>query len=260
MQTIDLFTYGILNGQFPRHLYKYRTYDQARQIISNPALFFPSYENLNDPFECFAEIECSASKAEWYQYILLQGIPQEDAVYWSEMISKDKSRQQEVISEAIEAIKKQIGILSLSINPLETLLWSHYAQGHMGVCIEFDLLKDIETFNFPIEVIYDNDVIKFNYIRTQIRESGVTNTTPLYHKTKDWEYEAEYRVLKLGQANKLVKINPHAISSVIFGAKTIPQQIRELSHLIKDKGFDWVQLKKIKIDRSSNSLSLEEIK
>jgi len=48
----ELIQKGIDNGNFPNLLYKYRTIDQAKQILDNFSFWFATPDSFNDPFDC----------------------------------------------------------------------------------------------------------------------------------------------------------------------------------------------------------------
>lgn len=108
------------------------------------------------------------------------------------------------------------GVLSLTRNPVNNLMWSHYGDEHRGVAFGFDVDEagfcDKEKNIIPAnhgEIIYtktfpehlrNNDT---HYFLNEICSS--TNYSPLYfeffkfaylYKGIDWAYEEEVRVIK----------------------------------------------------------------
>ena len=90
----------------------------------------------------------------------------------------------------------QIGCLS-GIND-SVLMWSHYADSHKGICIEYDIehftskkswywtlrrVKYIDEMELPSELLINTD----DYFHS------ILDMFALKHK--DWEYEKEYRIL-----------------------------------------------------------------
>lgn len=78
-------------------------------------------------------------------------------------------------------------------------LWVYYKilllLHHEGVCLEFDISEDVDFFCFPKKVEYDMEYPSIDYYT---HSEEVTNA--LFHKYKAWEYEKEYRIIKLGLA------------------------------------------------------------
>jgi hypothetical protein len=83
-----------------------------------------------------------------------------------------------------------IGLLSMSATAEEGLLWAYYAEGHRGVCIEFE--GGVGLFAAAQEVTYTDQAPVINLLEdgrtTQIRKSMLT-------KASRWAHEREWRVL-----------------------------------------------------------------
>lgn len=83
------------------------------------------------------------------------------------------------------------GMICMSTTWQEPLLWSHYADKHQGLCLEFDLTLD-HTF---MKVNYVEERQKLNDFSKE-RLEDLTEAdilTMLRTKFKAWKYEAEYR-------------------------------------------------------------------
>lgn len=116
----------------------------------------------------------------------------------------ETKKQRHAFSKALKFMNTRIGIVSFSTSWEEPLLWSHYAEGHKGICLEFE--------------VPEKDVAKIRYVkeRTSIRidlDSGLPA-----HKAKiddmpktkheNWSYEKEVRLL--------IKIPENAEDSLIM--------------------------------------------
>ena len=92
------------------------------------------------------------------------------------------------------------------------LMWSHYANKHQGVCIEFDLEKlEDNSFLDSLKAVNINKVI-YGDIPKNINNLPVS----LFYKTKDWEYEKEYRIVCYSEDEFLCF---DCVSRLILGAK-----------------------------------------
>jgi hypothetical protein len=95
------------------------------------------------------------------------------------------------IKRARQSFSKRYGLLCLSGNWSEPLLWGHYAEKHKGIALGFEVVRD--------------EVIKVKYSESPIREqvnvaaSSSDNDKQFsqiaQHKYGGWRYEDEYRVL-----------------------------------------------------------------
>lgn len=209
----DLVRLAVEQGQIPRYLYKYCTFDTASKVVENYSVFFATYDLFNDPFDCAMLVDPNCSKADWETYLRLQGV---DSAMVNSIVDDMMSHPEkgtEIIRDSIEKVKKNIGILCLSDRPDNLLLWAHYADQHHGVCLEFDVLADPAAFCIPKKVSYDDAFPVINYLRDQ---SSVVDA--LGHKSKDWQVEGEYRVIR-HDVTGLQKFNPKALTKVILGLK-----------------------------------------
>lgn len=110
-----------------------------------------------------------------------------------------------------EEVMKAIEIISLSGTPLDKLMWSHYSNGHTGICLEFQR-GVIPATIFPVEYyeIYDRQDVtgsiekwmkdKQLLLQGDINEFDVScdvaEITRIYfRKDKIWDYEEEYRIV-----------------------------------------------------------------
>lgn len=92
---------------------------------------------------------------------------------------------------------ENIGIFCCTKTPNNILMWSHYADNHKGICVEFvdnfiNILKDscknkyADVYNRDMQ--YDNKRKNFNDMMQE------NDPNPLYQKAKCWKYEQEHRI------------------------------------------------------------------
>ncbi|MDA3838264.1 MAG: DUF2971 domain-containing protein [Candidatus Delongbacteria bacterium] len=172
-------------------LYKYLTHDGAMKVLENNSIAFSIASDFNDPFETQAGYPFNSDD------ILEQQIGgfQRDVKRW--------------------VWTENSGVLSLTRNPSNSLMWAHYSDSHTGVVIGFD----IEIAGFCNEsncfipaqygsVIYTNT--KPTTLLKKDRGEGIcvgqTHYFPPTHfdkmslmflqKPMCWSYEEEVRVVK----------------------------------------------------------------
>ena len=109
-------------------------------------------------------------------------------------------------------------------------MWAHYGEGHQGICIEIDTDKidendilfqqEISYVNFkPIEGYYtkSSDKTLERDINTYITQN---KDMLFFSKFPCWEYEQEYRLIKLNKPVKPIYIDiSNAITAVYCGTK-----------------------------------------
>ena len=111
------------------------------------------------------------------------------------------------------------GVFCLSIRYDSPLMWSHYADQHRGICIEFDVSK------LPAGAIRrvrygDSREVRASAIQSWLRDDSVQARQEiegacLLTKSTEWKYENEYRLL--GRAG--VQTSIMTFKSITFGLK-----------------------------------------
>lgn len=254
-QQIDLINIGIQSRQIPKILYKYMTAEGAMRFLGNGKLLFNRPSDFNDPFECKAIIDNSdTTKEEWRQYLSKQALDPLAQQQLFNIIMSNPKDVDRIIGEEIQRQNEANGILCLSSEPDNILLWSHYAKDHKGVCLVFDISKDIESFTTPLKVDYDNHYPKYNYIRNPEMVLKVA-----LKKAKMWNYEKEYRVLKTSGYG-LRFINKDALVGIIFGVKINHNdngyKEEDIRNLAFKNGYSKVKFSHCELDSSSYKLNI----
>lgn len=149
-------------------------------------------------------------------------------------------------------------ICCFSKRPDSILMWSHYADKHEGVCIEFDVdptEKDI------VDVIYKKDKVEFKIFKVishilaleflnmpynaSNQKFNLEVMEPLFTKSIDWQYEQEVRyILPARFNNRVFKDNNNSyikspvIKSVIIGCRADmnSDKIKRIIELANEKG------------------------
>jgi len=170
-------------------LYKYVSFKTAKDILESSSIGFTCVEDFNDPFE-------STNFG----------------------FSDDGDVSPRLGTRACKNnFSRKYSVLSLTRNPLNSLMWSHYGDSHRGVVIGIDVkeaqLDSENTFSIPIqfgEVTYiktkpqgDNSVPTIAHLdligRSTLSYSSHYNNflkRAFLYKSLEWGYEEEVRVIK----------------------------------------------------------------
>ena len=130
----------------------------------------------------------------------------------------------------MKKMKDDTRICCFSKNCDNLLMWSHYANKHTGMCLEFDITKDtMETTKSLFQVRYTNVNQSVNYIRNA--EEYLFRL--LVTKSLDWAYEQEFRAVKTepGIKNE-VPFDIAMLKSVIFGCRTTKKDILSIKNIL----------------------------
>ncbi|MGR3099752.1 DUF2971 domain-containing protein [Vibrio vulnificus] len=166
-------------------LYKYVGFQAAISMIESATLGFSRALDLNDPFECTSI--CASDNHGMTDNLVVNAIK--------------------------ERLSAKFGVLSLTRQPLNSLMWAHYGQSHTGVVIGIDCKKagltDPETSSIPVsfgDVIYsatkpshsvDTDILADNLALSHFEPHSYNLLSRAFlHKSLEWGYEEEVRVVK----------------------------------------------------------------
>lgn len=210
-------------------LYKYRKINhETLGIFINGELYFSKAIEFNDPFDTHLNM-----------YESLLAFVRENAKY---ELPEGTTIFQEICEQAAQELRN-IGILSLSKNQKEILMWSHYADGHRGICLGFSLLglrHDFSTRNHPAEYDVDYDQIKpLNRLLSQYKQS---NHRPfeffdadiykilVEQKHMHWAYEKEVRFVY--PRSGPIKFSPENLKTVIYGIRTPANHKKMINNIL----------------------------
>lgn len=174
-------------------LYKFLPFNAySLSLLINKQIWCPKAKTLNDPFEFHFHLTDTN----------FGGIP----------------INQPSLEEAKKAIK-ELGVVCLSEINHDILMWSHYAEGHTGFCIEFERSNnnDLGKWAYCLPVTYDAVEVP-SFDTPQLKEKASVAKI-VATKAPNWSYEKEWRLIVDHKfADGLISL-PAKITSVIFGCK-----------------------------------------
>lgn len=227
----------------PARLYKYRPIDEkAISLVVNSVIYFAKADQFNDPFDCRLRYNYEGTDAEWragLTTLLKQHYPDLTSNAIARMVaSKIKTgahRDAFYLLEAEEIARRHqieaTGILCLTANPTNILMWSHYADNHKGCCLEFSTDGHIFKGAEPVEyaVKYPN----VRYIECIGKPETHARLTTLT-KSKLWKYEQEWRVFTLDGAG-VYKYEPASLTGIICGYWMPSETMDLIKNLVKGR-------------------------
>ena len=259
MQEIKLYTKEEALKLFPPILYKYRDWNNEyhKKIITDYELYMPLPHQLNDIYD---------------------------------------GRLYEIIThKKIETHKT--GIFSLCEEANNNVMWSHYGNSHKGFCVGFNVSELFNVFkdSFLGRVLYKDNFPNIHDIKKCIINNDYDTIDELnFTKSKEWEYEKEYRFKKIKLDNSLknndfgnqlkkgalkeldisidginnyfnsfpsdhiFKLTNKSINEIIFGWNASSEDINEIWCLV-NKNFENVKFYKIDRDKQEFKLNIKPI-
>ncbi|MFK3891853.1 DUF2971 domain-containing protein [Sphingomonas sp. NPDC079357] len=117
---------------------------------------------------------------------------------------------------------RETGVLSLSATWSSVLMWSHYADEHRGICMEYDTSAVLHQHLIPVSynasrAISTNDVVRWKFKNDFSAERRVRETY-FYAKSNEWRYEKEWRDLDSVGSTEA----PYELTAIYFGLRCDP--------------------------------------
>lgn len=124
------------------------------------------------------------------------------------------------IKNRLDAEMGARGVFSLAERWNCPLMWSHYADEHRGICIEYDMADHDCTYIKPVDYrrprsIKTSDLVQWKFHKSAEAEEQVFDTY-FFAKSPQWRYEREWRDI---HSSNGVMPAPFRISSVYFGLR-----------------------------------------
>ncbi|MBN2590562.1 MAG: DUF2971 domain-containing protein [Sedimentisphaerales bacterium] len=147
----------------PKVLYKFKDIsgnkiEQFEDMLRNNHLWFSSPLNFNDPFDCRCVYDIIDNREEIVKrkakFLERKGMSYSEAIKQAEQdiprTPKEIEKWQKQQIEWHSRRAANTGILCLTQNCDNPIMWMHYANEHKGVCIKFRVqdIRDASHINF----------------------------------------------------------------------------------------------------------------
>jgi hypothetical protein len=208
-----------------KSLYKYRAInDFLETIITNQEIYLAAPSQFNDPFDCYPRITYYRDKELQLKFFIENVIQQEEgiSIEEAEKIAKRMVENEEWgqlnMRSIVRDVLDEYGVYSLTELNDNMLMWSHYANSHKGVCLEFDSSDPKDVFGQAVSVEYSSELPKINTMDSRPFYGTVPAMTV---KAKDWSYEKEWRIIRSRTAGGpgTHKFDSQKLTGIILGAK-----------------------------------------
>ena len=176
-------------------LYKFRPTANWKKwnqrMLIEDKIWLASMSSLNDPFEFSVNLE--------FNDLAKKVFPQKtNDMRWVAAAQKSKEEFDELEKQYCE-YKQKISVFSLTEELKSILMWSYYANGHKGYCIEYsaeDFLKCFRQFLLPVSY-QDETINAFSiYSRNGFNPSYELAIRTIITKSTEWSSENEWRLIK----------------------------------------------------------------
>lgn len=256
------------------------------ETLSTPYIWFADVQKFNDPFEtegCFTLPPFSEHDHDRYlslfvqhQIFVSQGdynkiSPLEQTLTSEELYDSLHYNYLKLHKELMQEIfVKRMGVCCFvrdepvsatrdeacprGVAHLNRLMWSHYAKGLAGVCLEFDAQVLYQSLsesnpNYPItvaEIEYSEDrpsIDMFDFMASVYAnrpKSGLGQAmrfvTSKDTKSTVWSYENEMRFKALGAIDEKLFYSPKALKRVYLGQRLRPEEKVQIKKVLNEIG------------------------
>jgi len=272
----------------PLILYKYGDWENKfhRRLIENREIYFASANKFNDPFDCSVSLRYDLwdenTRLESNTATLRKMHPEWNVFKVAVRAKVVSDKQTDDLSKSLEYSKtywdnfkyNQNGIFCLTPLYNNLLMWSHYANSHKGFCIGFNtilLQQALSNYNknggepaIFYKVQYPQAYpILIPWVGTN-RENIELLFITLTTKSREWEYESEWRFIMMGKpgskvAGTSLNLDDGIIAKVILGCRMDDYNKNEVITFLKQ--YDKKpKLLVANMAKESFSLEFEELK
>lgn len=274
------------NEHVPKRLYKYRNVTEySLDNIKNSTVWLSNAFDFNDPFDSaitfdaynllnkgFREniegtrdtrnlkeiisddelkrIKSSLDPLNEFGKIIIQKDPKIRDSDRQRLISiigqVAKGQTDEMVSYFNKKMQKSIRVCCLTEKNDSIIMWSHYANCHNGICVEYEI--DSEHFkNMIFPVIYSEKLFDMTNTFEKAQTESFNNlfaTVAAMYKSPEWSYEKEWRIiLPMGENSDIGNIAAPKIKSITLGSKISNENENKIIEIANTSGIECYKMK-----------------
>lgn len=224
----------------PEFLYRFRPYTEdkhkawVREIIVENKIYAASPSTFNDPFDCKINFDVSASEEEIVNFSskLLQKFHPHLSPDQMQEEAREMARSGHwklIAPDFLSPVVKSMGVISFSSILDDMLMWSHYAESHRGIALQFSAgtIDQVFTASYPVD--YRSQYPSIRLVDYGGREQLLQI---LLVKSVDWRYEHEYRHITFEKGFGYVEFNPELLTGIIFGCEMPDKEKQEIIAMV----------------------------
>jgi hypothetical protein len=207
----------------PQKLYKYQPFTaQSLTNLKKRVWYFAAPSLFNDPFDCQHKIvDLSPGDIDaYFDLVEAEGTKiagarrklEADPAAFAEFVATTSSKARGLLTQSFA----KRGVCCFSSRLDSRLMWGHYADGHRGFCLEFDISS--EHFARLKPVTYCESCPSFSPTGILFPNTEDILGTAMCSKPVDWAYEQEWRLIH-DQAGTEYCYGTAALTAIYFGAR-----------------------------------------
>lgn len=239
---------------------KYEDKEETNNVYLNSLikseLWLSSPSTFNDPFDAFYNLDYETHAKQSFNYIAkvhygrkIPKIANQTAL--RELLNKFESITRNSFTNILQC--SYVACFAEKDNLSSCRMWGYYANCHKGFCVEYDFNALSKLKILPI--LYTDMYTILNGAGSNVRELSLKL---FYNKSKEWEYEKEWRVV----ASEPIATNQIGRTTIIDKPKAIylgclasKKLINDVSKICVEQEIELYQMQMIK-----NSFALKPVK
>ena len=237
------------------NLYHYQRFDRGRleEILRTGNIFLSNASRFNDPWDCkpyfdFTRLDDPIffeRQVQWFDRAARKNtayLSEEEFRRRAARLRSDRPFLERMIHDMAtvsDAMEQEYRVYCLTTNPTSTLMWSHYAQNHTGICLGFRCHNQV--FGSALRVEY-SDTFPLIDLANEGMEASLL---PFLAKSADWSYEEEYRLIAQEEAankgddtlitrSNLLPIPEDALACIVVGCQMLESEREVVRRLIQE--------------------------
>ncbi len=240
-----------------KRLYKYRAFGvRALRSLTEAEVHYAQPRTFNDPLDCDPTLDVDVGRPTLEKLLYRMFMRRMDKSQAADEIGNlrymstevgdyktDKEADAYLARMLAREIKNELddefaqrGVLSLSATWSSALMWSHYADEHRGICVEYDTTDQEHPNLGPVSyraprAVKASDLVRWKGRNDDAAKQSVIQTY-FYAKSSEWKYEKEWRDVRNDNGVKPV---PFRVTAIHFGLRCDIAVITSLVRLLHDQ-------------------------
>lgn len=237
-------TYAEIVRMIPRRMYKYQPIKpNTLDGLRNHRLWFSSPARFNDPFDCNVSCFLGRNKQDFEDRLESFFGPSDEMARMLKRSGAGWRQKNEALMLMLRFIySRKIHVSALSTEWDNTLMWSHYANRHKGMCLVFDSYKSGLIRDNVLPVQYFAKYPAYLVDARRIDNLEMLLKQLLAVKSSEWEYEHEWRAFMVNEKNDrksikgaLHEYDPSLLLGIVFGINTSPSDRKKVEKALAQR-------------------------
>jgi len=264
-------------------LFKFRSYREAEDIdrvknILGGRLYFSTCDQMNDPFEMRVLLSPHSNPRSRLKGVLkaaadvpaIRNLAPAKRLQKASQLSNKLASNPRLLRDAARGhyarMTKECFVFCMSATRSHPLLWSHYADKHTGICIQFDHKKVPFSGATKVEYSarYPIATYPFHEDLAELTQKGILT------KAQYWHYEEEYRLFSVRIDNPswhlglnwpdehTAEVSAGLITGITLGAKMPEKAKQELMKYCRENHPDII-IEQAEICEDRFAMSFREV-